>query len=92
MLKLFNNHYYVDLDEIENVVNLEIVQLSGGSSEQQIKFVKYDIIKMMLETVLTEREEVDDSLGLQSSNGTTIPFKISFNTLLQNKIIKKYDI
>jgi len=90
MLKLFNDHYYIDLDEIENVVNLEIVQLSGGTTEQQIKFVKYDIIKMMLETVLTEREEVDDNLGLSSSNGTTIPFKISFNTLLQNKIIKKY--
>ena len=90
MLKLFNDHYYIDLEEIENVVNLEIIPSSGGTVEQQIKFVKYDIVKMMIETVLTEREEVDDTLGISSSNGTTIPFKISFNTLLQNKIIKKY--
>lgn len=90
MIKIFNEFYYIDLEEIENVVNLEIIPSSGGTVEQQIKFVKYDIVKMMIETVLTEREEVDDTLGISSSNGTTIPFKISFNTLLQNKIIKKY--
>lgn len=90
MIKIFSDYYYIDLEEIEKVVNLEIVPVSGGTAEQQIKFVKYDIIKMMIETVLTEREEIDDTLGISSSNGTTIPFKISFNTLLQNKIIKKY--
>ena len=90
MLKLFNDHYYIDLEEIENVVNLEIIPSSGGTAEQQIKFVKYDIVKMMIETILTEREELDDTLGLKSSSNTSIPFKISFNTLLQNKIIKKY--
>jgi len=90
MIKLFNDHYYIDLDEIENVVNLELVPQSGGTVEQQIKFVKYDIVKMMLETVLTEREDVDDTLGVVTSNNTSIPFKLSFNTLLNNKIIKKY--
>jgi hypothetical protein len=40
MLKLFNEHYYIDVNEIEDFVNLEIVTLSGGSNEQQIKFVK----------------------------------------------------
>jgi hypothetical protein len=90
MIKIFGEYYYIDLEEIESVVNLEIIPISGGTSEQQIKFVKYDIVKMMIETVLTEREDIDDTLGISSTNGTTIPFKISFNTLLQNKIIKKY--
>jgi hypothetical protein len=90
MIKIFGEFYYIDLEEIESVVNLEIIPVSGGTSEQQIKFVKYDIVKMMIETVLTEREDIDDTLGMSSTNGTTIPFKISFNTLLQNKIIKKY--
>jgi hypothetical protein len=90
MIKIFGEYYYIDLEEIESVVNLEIVPVSGGTTEQQIKFVKYDIVKMMIETVLTEREDIDDTLGMSSTNGTTIPFKISFNTLLQNKIIKKY--
>lgn len=88
MLKLFNENYYIDLDEIENVVNLEVTYTSGGTSEQQIKYVKYEMIKMMMEVLMTEREEMDEMLGPKSS--TTIPFKISFNTLLNENIIKKY--
>ena len=88
MLKLFNENYYIDLDEIENVVNLEVTNTSGGTSEQQIKYVKYEMIKMMMEVLMTEREEMDEMLGPKSS--TTIPFKISFNTLLNENIIKKY--
>ena len=88
MLKLFNENYYIDLDEIENVVNLEVTNTSGGTSEQQIKYVKYEMIKMMMEVLMTEREEMDEMLGPKSS--TTIPFKLSFNTLLNENIIKKY--
>jgi len=88
MLKLFNENYYIDLDEIENVVNLEVTYTSGGTSEQQIKYVKYEMIKMMMEVLMTEREEMDEMLGPKSS--TTIPFKLSFNTLLNENIIKKY--
>lgn len=88
MLKLFNENYYIDLDEIEKVVNLEIIPSSGGTSEQQIKYVKYEMIKMMMEVLMTEREELDEMLGPKSS--TTIPFKLSFNTLLNERIIKKY--
>ena len=88
MLKLFNENYYIDLDEIENVVNLEVTYTSGATSEQQIKYVKYEMIKMMMEVLMTEREEMDEMLGPKSS--TTIPFKLSFNTLLNENIIKKY--
>ncbi len=88
MLKLFNEHYYIDMNEIEDFVNLEIVTLSGGTNEQQIKFVKYEMIKMMMEVLMTEREETDEMLGPKSS--TTIPFKLSFNTLLNENIIKQY--
>ena len=88
MLKLFNEHYYIDLNEIEKAVNLEVVPSSGGTSEQQIKYVKYEMIKMMMEVLMTEREETDEMLGPKSS--TTIPFKLSFNTLLNENIIKQY--
>jgi hypothetical protein len=88
MLKLFNEHYYIDLDKIEECVNLEIVTVSGDSLEQQVKFVKYDMIKMMMEVLMTERDEADEMLGHKSS--VSIPFKLSFNTLLNENIIKKY--
>jgi hypothetical protein len=43
----------------------------------------------MLETILSEVENVDDTLGLKAS-GLTPPFKLAFNTLLNKKIINKY--
>ena len=83
MFKILGENYYVDLDKIEKEV--EIVSLTG---ESQIHLVKYEMIKNMLETVLTENETVDENMGFKT-NEVTIPFKISFNTLLIKKIINK---
>lgn len=88
MLKLFNEHYYIDMTEIEDFVNLEIIPLSGGTNEQQIKFVKYEMVKMMMEVLMTEREDADEMLGNKSA--VSIPFKLAFNTLLNENILKKY--
>jgi hypothetical protein len=78
----------VDIDAIEEFVNLEIVPMSGGTNEQQIKYVKYEMIKMMMEVLMTEREDIDENLGHKSS--VTIPFKLAFNTLLNEQIIKNF--
>jgi len=83
MFKILGENYYVELDKIEKEV--EIVSLTG---ESQIHLVKYEMIKNMLETVLTENETVDENMGFKT-NEVTIPFKISFNTLLMKKIINK---
>ncbi len=88
MLKLFNEHYYIDLNEIEKVVNLEITPTSGGTSEQQIKYVKYEMVKLLMEILMTERDDVDETLGPKSS--VSVPFKLAFNTFLNEKIIKSY--
>jgi hypothetical protein len=83
MFKIFNENYYIDLDVLDDYVN--ITSLSG---EPQIHLVKYETIKSMLETVLTESNEIDDNLGLKNSE-LSIPFKVAFNTLLIKKIINK---
>jgi hypothetical protein len=83
MFQVFNESYYVDLEVID-----QYVQFDGESGETQIHLVKYEIVKSMLETVLTESNEVDENLGMKS-NELSIPFKIAFNTLLMNKIINK---
>ena len=46
------------------------------------------MIKNMVETILTENEVVDENMGFKT-NEVTLPFKISFNTLLMKKIINK---
>ena len=57
--------------------------------EQQISLTKWEVIKIMLDVVLSESDTVDEKLGRHSSNDLTIPFKLAFNTLLINKVMKK---
>ena len=86
MLKILNDHYYVDLDRLEQYVN---IPQPSADSENHISVVKYDMIKVMMEVLLTENDIVDETLG-EKSNELTIPFKLAFNTLLNKKIINKY--
>jgi hypothetical protein len=85
-------HYYIDIDELEtqvSMVNSKVPLFSGESeNDQQISVTRYDTFKNLIDVVLTEREEIDDSLGIHGAKDLSIPFKISFNTLLINKIIK----
>jgi len=90
MLTFLGENYFIDLDELENKVNLSKEFIPSGESQQQISVVKYDIYKNLIEVILTEREEMDENLGIHNSNNLTIPFKIAFNTLLINSIIKKF--
>ena len=93
MLKILNEFYYLDLDKMEEMVNLPSKNKPEGeeseSVEQHISVVKYDILKVMIEVLMTESEEVDEKLGPKSSE-LSIPFKLAFNTLLNKKIINKY--
>jgi hypothetical protein len=92
MLEFLGENYYVDIDEIENSVSFESLsknELEEIVKEQQISLTKWEVIKMMLEVVLSESDTVDEKLGRHSTADITIPFKIAFNTLLMNKIIKK---
>ena len=88
MLKILNEHYYLDLDRMEELVNLPNYS-DSGSSEQHISVVKYDMLKVMVDVLLSESEEVDEALGPKSSE-LSIPFKLAFNTLINKKIINKY--
>lgn len=87
MLKILGDYYYVDLDKIQEMVNFE-TEVVSGTTEQHISVVKYDVIKIMIDVILTESDGVDEALGPKSD--TSIPFKLAFNTLLNNQIIKKY--
>lgn len=86
MLKVLNEHYYLDIDKLEECVNIE---KSTVSAETQVNLVRYEMYKTMVEILMTESEEVDETLGTKSSN-LSIPFKIAFNTLINKKIINKY--
>ena len=95
MLNFLGENYYIDVNEFEDQVSLinskyYTPPLSGETeNEQQISVTRYETFKSLIEVILTEREELDENLGIHAAKNLTIPFKIAFNTLLMNKIIKK---
>jgi hypothetical protein len=61
-----------------------------GNTEMRINIVKFELVKMLLEVVLSENEDIDEKLGLKSSSQTSIPFRLAFNSLLNKKLINHY--
>ena len=91
MLKVLGDYYYFDLDQIDEFINVEPFQGEvSGESSNQISVVKYEMIKILMDVVLTEDGDVDETLGMKSTNDLSIPFKLAFNSLLNKKIINKY--
>ena len=91
MQKLLGEHYFIDLDKVEEYLDIsenEPDSVSSGSSETKINIIKFEMVKMLLETVLAEQEFPDEKLGMKSS--TSIPFKLAFNSLLNKNLINHY--
>jgi transcription termination factor NusB len=95
MLNFLGENYYIDVNEFEDQVSLinskyySLPSSGETENEQQISITRYETFKSLIEVILTEREELDENLGIHAAKNLTIPFKIAFNTLLMNKIIKK---
>jgi len=86
MLKILNENYYIDIDKIDDYVNIGTPTENG---ENHISVVKFEMVKTMIDVIMSEGEPVDEALGNKSTE-ITIPFKIAFNTLLNKKMINKY--
>ena len=55
-----------------------------------IDMTRWDLTKGMIETVLNENGIIDEDMGLTMlGKQLSIPFRLSFNTLIKYKIIKK---
>ena len=93
MIKVLGENYYFDLDVFEeylDISNEKPEEELSGTTEFKINIVKFEMVKLLMDTILTETEEVDEKLGLKSSTNTSIPFRMAFNSLLNKKIINHY--
>jgi hypothetical protein len=95
MLNVLGENYFVDLDEIENYIDMsEVTGLTETentqNTEMRINILKFEMVKMLLEVILSEVSEVDEKLGIKNSNNISVPFKIAFNSLLNKKLINHY--
>jgi hypothetical protein len=92
MINVLGESYFIDLDEIEkylDMTNEGPIESTSGTTEMKINIIKFEMVKLMLETVLSEHDDMDEKLGVKASN-TSIPFKIAFNSLLNKKLINHY--
>jgi len=82
-----------DKNTKENVESPEeevLMEEPLDESGQMIDLTKWELTKALIETVLSEQGIVDEAMGQQKlGEQLSIPFRISFNTLLINKILKK---
>ena len=55
MINVLGETYYVDLDLVEEYIGIpnNEVSISGETSEMKINIIKFDLVKMLLDTVLT---------------------------------------
>jgi hypothetical protein len=93
MINVFGENYYIDLDVIENYLDMkdpEPVLPVTGTTEMRINIIKFEMVKMLLETILSESVGEDEKLGMKNSSSTSIPFKLAFNSLLNKKLINHY--
>jgi hypothetical protein len=88
MLKIFGENYYFDIDAIEKYINVDPPKDFTGSPQNHLNVVKYEMVKMMVETLIVENEEADETLGLKSTE-LSIPFRLAFNSLNYKKLINK---
>lgn len=91
MAKVFEESYYVDIDSIVDVCNMNSnTKDEDGNDVLELNVFKYELIKMMLERVVNDyddTEEDDDIFSKESSLSKS--FNLAFNTLVQYEIIKK---
>jgi hypothetical protein len=93
MIKVLGENYYIDLDKVEEYLDMSDQYSEGessGNTETKINIIKFEMVKMLIDTILTENEDIDEKLGMKSSANTSIPFRIAFNSLLNKKIINHY--
>jgi hypothetical protein len=94
MIPVLGENYFIDLDKIEEYLDMgqddNTSDSSTGTTETRINIIKFEMVKMLLETVLTEQEIMDEKLGMKSNSNTSIPFRIAFNSLLNKKLINHY--
>ena len=97
MVELFGKNYYINIDGItDKCRTTPAVDKTDNDEEEDdesthINIFKYELIKMCLERILGEIDEVDEGLGKFGQEGTAVSFKIAFNTLIKNQILIEDD-
>jgi hypothetical protein len=91
MVEIFGKSYYIDIDGITEKCRTGNTIKDEEGETLEINIFKYEIIKMCLDRVLNDYEEVDEEMGVFGSNNVNVSLKIAFNTLIKHGILIEDD-
>jgi hypothetical protein len=89
MIKIFNEFYYIDLERLETYLSIPPKE-GEENNDNQFSAIKYEMSKLMIEVLMSEHKELDETLGIHNQSDLSIPFKLAFNTLLKHNILTKF--
>ena len=92
MVEIFGKNYFIDIDGItEKCKTGNTIKNEDDTETLEVNIFKYEIIKMCLERILNDFQDVDEEMGVFGQTDTGVSFKIAFNTLIKNEILKEED-
>jgi len=80
----------ISYDSENNVIGKTITKRENERNKE-INLASYETLRLLMEVIFSyQNEDMDDTLGAQRAlDSSTIPFKLSFNTLIKYGIIKE---
>ena len=88
MVEVLGKYYYIDLENITKKCQTgNTILTEDGTETAEINIFKYEIVKVCLERILNEYQEVEENLGFLEDKVLSVSFKFAFNTLLKYQIL-----
>jgi hypothetical protein len=88
MVEVLGKYYYIDLENITKKCQTgNTILTEDGTETAEINIFKYEIVKVCLERILNEYQEVEEGLGFLEDKVLSVSFKFAFNTLLKYQIL-----
>jgi hypothetical protein len=92
MVEIFGKLYYIDLEAVTRRCRTgNTIKDEDGNESNEINIFMYEILKMCIERVLNEFDEIDEEMGPFAQKDTSLSFRLAFNTLIKNNIIIEED-
>ena len=82
--------YMVNVDSKGEINFKEPHELDEKLPEgMKIDVTKYEMYRDLINTLLSTNESIDDKMGIMGLNSLSLPFKLSYNTLILKGILKE---
>ena len=101
MIEIYDKFYYLNIDNairfcsitpIDVEDDIEFIEDDDSVDENNditINVFKYELVKMMIETLLTNYQEPDTKMMFSQLSKESSSFKFAFNTLIKYKILEE---